>query len=81
MIPGEDLAIIAQEAKRGIVAMADGRPIVAIVIVGSLQPPHFDLASALFQLDANLADPGLRNVLERTLDTIEKRQLPPAGSA
>jgi hypothetical protein len=80
MIDDEAIALIAETAVDGIRAMAAGQPVIAIVIVAPVDL-GVDIPFLRYRVHANLDDTSLRDVLERTVDTIDRRRQRTVGSA
>ncbi len=80
MIDDEAVAIMASTAVDGIRAMAAEQPVVAIVIVAPVDP-GVDIPFLRYRVHANLDDTTLRDVLERTINTIDRRRERPMGQA
>jgi hypothetical protein len=80
MIDEEAAALMAATAVDGIRAMAAGQPVVAIVIVAPVEL-GIEVPFLRYRLHSNLGDADLRDVLERTIETIDRRRQQTVGQA
>lgn len=80
MIGPDELQIMAEEAINALRAMSPGAPLVAVLVLGIMEP-GVDLRHTGFQVRATLDDEALQVVVERLLETLEKKRMPAMGSA